>query len=251
MIDFVIDDEGDYESSMTGSDRRQEILKNIKESDRPVSGSKLAKDYDVSRQVIVQDIALLRASGYDIISTNRGYVLEGQTCAERVFKVRHTDEQLETELCTIVDLGGQVKNVMVNHKVYGHIEAELGITSRRKVKEFLVRDVYSILAKNVNPYNSSFEVLTRDLKRLKRNGYRVILLSGSRTRARRLAEDLRDYDLNSFYDEDPERLVKPGEILVSYGHVAVGYEYPMLKFTVISETDIFGKKKKKKRHLKL
>ena len=79
MIDFVIDDEGDYESSMTGSDRRQEILKNIKESDRPVSGSKLAKDYDVSRQVIVQDIALLRASGYDIISTNRGYVLEGQT----------------------------------------------------------------------------------------------------------------------------------------------------------------------------
>lgn len=137
MIDFVIDDEGDYESSMTGSDRRQEILKNIKESDRPVSGSKLAKDYDVSRQVIVQDIALLRASGYDIISTNRGYVLEGQTCAERVFKVRHTDEQLKTELCTIVDLGGQVKNVMVNHKVYGHIEAELGITSRRKVKEFL------------------------------------------------------------------------------------------------------------------
>ena len=137
MIDFVIDDEGDYESSMTGSDRRQEILKNIKESDRPVSGSKLAKDYDVSRQVIVQDIALLRASGYDIISTNRGYVLEGQTCAERVFKVRHTDEQLETELCTIIDLGGQVKNVMVNHKVYGHIEAELGITSRRKVKEFL------------------------------------------------------------------------------------------------------------------
>ena len=122
---------------MTGSNRRQEILKNIKESDRPVSGSKLAKDYDVSRQVIVQDIALLRASGYDIISTNRGYVLEGQTCAERVFKVRHTDEQLETELCTIVDLGGQVKNVMVNHKVYGHIEAELGITSRRKVKEFL------------------------------------------------------------------------------------------------------------------
>lgn len=137
MIDFVIDDEGDYDSSMTGSDRRQEILKNIKESDRPVSGSKLAKDYEVSRQVIVQDIALLRASGYDIISTNRGYVLEGQTCAERVFKVRHTDEQLETELCTIIDLGGQVKNVMVNHKVYGHIEAELGITSRRKVKEFL------------------------------------------------------------------------------------------------------------------
>ena len=136
------------------------------------------------------------------------------------------------------------------HEIAGLINQyhSIGFTALEgKVKEFLVRDVYSILAKNVNPYNSSFEVLTRDLKRLKRNGYRVILLSGSRTRARRLAEDLRDYDLNSFYDEDPERLVKPGEILVSYGHVAVGYEYPMLKFTVISETDIFGKKKKKKR----
>ncbi len=64
-------------------------------------------------------------------------MLEGQTCAERVFKVRHTDEQLETELCTIVVLGGQVKNVMVNDKVYGHIQAELGITSPKKVKEFL------------------------------------------------------------------------------------------------------------------
>lgn len=139
MIDFVIDDEGDYESSMTGSDRRQEILKNIKESDRPVSGSKLAKDYDVSRQVIVQDIALLRASGYDIISTKPGNNVAGRgRLAPREFlKYVHTDEQLETELCTIVDLGGQVKNVMVNHKVYGHIEAELGITSRRKVKEFL------------------------------------------------------------------------------------------------------------------
>ena len=163
MIDFVIDDEGDYESSMTGSDRRQEILKNIKESDRPVSGSKLAKDYDVSRQVIVQDIALLRASGYDIISTNRGYVLEGQTCAERVFKVRHTDEQLEMELCTIVDLGGQVKNVMVNHKVYGHIEAELGITSRRKVKEFLadIESGKSTPLKNITS-NYHYHTVTAD-----------------------------------------------------------------------------------------
>ena len=71
MKDVVIDDEGDYESSMTGSNRRQEILKNIKESDRPVSGSKLAKDYDVSRQVIVQDIALLRAVNKDILWKGR------------------------------------------------------------------------------------------------------------------------------------------------------------------------------------
>ena len=112
---------------------------------------------------------------------------------------------------------------------------------------FHVRETYSIQTKGVNPYNSSFELLTRDLKRLKRNGWRVILLSGSRTRAKRLAEDLRDYDLSSFYSEDMERRVNPGEIMVAYGYVAEGYEYPMLKFTVISESDIFGKKKKKKR----
>ena len=76
-----------------------------------------------------------------------------------------------------------------------------------------IRETDYIQTKGVNPYNNSFEMLTRDLKRLKRNGYRVILLSGSRTRARRLAEDLRDYDLNSFYDEDPNRLVSRGRFL--------------------------------------
>ena len=113
--------------------------------------------------------------------------------------------------------------------------------------EFQIKDSYLLTTKGVNPYNNSFETLTRDLKRLKRSGYRVILLSGSRTRAKRLAEDLRDYDLSSFYSEDQEREVGAGEIMVSYGHVTEGYEYPMLKFMVISETDIFGKKKKKRK----
>lgn len=124
----------------------------------------------------------------------------------------------------------------------------IGLTTlESKCGSFHVRDTYSLQTKGVNPYNNSFEMLTRDLKRLKRSGYRVILLSGSRTRARRLAEDLRDYDLSSFYSEDMGRIVQPGEIMVAYGHVAEGYEYPMLKFMVISETDIFGKHKKKKR----
>lgn len=112
---------------------------------------------------------------------------------------------------------------------------------------FKVRSVYSLQVKTVNPYNSSFELLTRDLKKLKRTGYRVILVSGSRTRAKRLAEDLRDYDLSSFYSEEMERQVNPGEIMVTCGYISEGYEYPMLKFTVISESDIFGKKKKKKK----
>ena len=137
MIDFVIDDEGDYESSMTGSDRRQEILKNIKESDRPVSGSKLAKDYDVSRQVIVQDIALLRASGYDIISTNRGYVLLKPGKCERIFKVRHTAEEIEKELQIIVDNGGRILDVFVYHKIYGVVKAPMNIKTRKDIYEYV------------------------------------------------------------------------------------------------------------------
>ena len=120
-------------------------------------------------------------------------------------------------------------------------------TLESKCGAFHVRRTFSIQTKGVNPYNNSFETLTRDLKRLKRNGYRVVLLSGSRTRARRLAEDLREYDLGSYYNETLEREVQPGEILVTYGHVTEGYEYPMLKFMVIAESDIFGRKKKKRK----
>lgn len=116
-----------------------------------------------------------------------------------------------------------------------------------KCRELKARETFHLQAKGVNPYNNSFELLTRDLKRLKRSGYRVVLLSGSRTRAKRLAEDLRDYNLSSFYSEDTDREVQEGEIMVTYGHVSEGYEYPMLKFMVISETDIFGKTKKKKK----
>lgn len=119
-----------------------------------------------------------------------------------------------------------------------------------RCKELVMRGTYGLQARSVNPYNSSFEMLTQDLKRYKREGYRVVLLSGSRTRAKRLAEDLRDYNLSSFYSEDMDREVKPQEIMTAYGHVAEGYEYPMLKFTVISETDIFGKIRKKKKRKK-
>ena len=87
----------------------------------------------------------------------------------------------------------------------------------------------------MNPYNNSFEMLTQDLKRLKRNGYRVVLLSGSRTRAKRLAEDLRDYNLSSYYGEELDREVKPGEIMTAYGYIDEVYDYPMLKYTWIAE----------------
>ena len=122
---------------MTGQERRNAIVDRIKQSGVPVSGKKLASDYHVSRQVIVQDIALIRAAGYDIISTNRGYILNEPYRVSRTFKVQHTDEQLEEELFSIVDLGGRIINVMVNHIVYGHLEAELNITSRRTALRFL------------------------------------------------------------------------------------------------------------------
>lgn len=122
---------------MTGTERRTTIVEQIQNSKTPVSGTALAKQCDVSRQVIVQDIALIRAAGYDIISTNRGYILNAPHALSRVFKVHHTDEQLEEELYSIVDLGGCVANVMVNHRVYGHMEAELGINSRRKAMAFI------------------------------------------------------------------------------------------------------------------
>lgn len=127
---------------MTGSERRDEIIRTMQKGRTPVSGKALAAAYDVSRQVIVQDIALIRAAGYDIISTNRGYVLNMPIKEERVFKVQHTDAQLEEELNAVVDLGGCIENVMVNHRVYGQIEAGLHISSRRMVADFL-KDIQS------------------------------------------------------------------------------------------------------------
>lgn len=130
---------------MTGTERREAIISKMQEDSAPLSGTKLASMYGVSRQVIVQDIALIRAAGYDVISTNRGYILNASAKmekVERVFKVNHTDEQMEEELCNIVDLGGCIVNTMINHKVYGHLEAPLNIRSRRNVAEFM-KDIHS------------------------------------------------------------------------------------------------------------
>ena len=136
---------------MHGSERREQIIRQIQESKAPVSGTKLASLYSVSRQVIVQDIALIRAAGYEIISTNRGYILNQPKTVCRIFKVQHTDEQLEEELNTIVYLGGCVDNVMINHRVYGKMEAELALSSRRRVGAFMedIRSGKSSPLKNI------------------------------------------------------------------------------------------------------
>ena len=106
---------------------------------------------------------------------------------------------------------------------------------------------YSVLARSLSPYNNQFPMLVKDLKKWKRSGYRAVLLSASRTRGKRLVEDLRGEDLNAVYSEDEDRILQPGEILVTYGNARRGFEYPMQKFVLITETDIFGAEQKKKR----
>jgi len=117
----------------------------------------------------------------------------------------------------------------------------------QKLPGMTVQKKYSINAKNVNSYQSSFEILIKDLQRWKREKYRVILLSGSRTRASRLAGDLREYELSAFCPDNEERQVQPGEILVTYGKLHRGFEYPQIKFVVITESDMFGAEKKKRK----
>ena len=109
---------------------------------------------------------------------------------------------------------------------------------------------FGVEARSMSSYNSSFEELVKDLKRYKKNGYRILLLSGSRTRAKRLAQDLQENELTAFYTDDPDRELQPGEIMTYYGRVLKGFEYPMLKFAVIAESDIFGVEKKKKKKKK-
>ena len=125
------------ETMMTGVERRKKILELIRESGKPMSGGALGKLTGVSRQVIVQDIALLRTEGYSIMATARGYLLEKPDESVRLFKMCHTNEQTEEELLSIVDLGGSILDVMVNHRAYGKMSATLNIRNRRDVGVFM------------------------------------------------------------------------------------------------------------------
>lgn len=122
---------------MSGQERREQIVKMVRDSKTPVSGAALARQLGVSRQVIVQDMALLRANGQEILSTHRGYILQERSAISRVFKVHHTGERVEEELNLFVDLGARVEDVFVYHKVHGVIRAALHIRSRRDVQTYL------------------------------------------------------------------------------------------------------------------
>ncbi len=122
---------------MKGNERRKKIVELLASEKRAISGGELSSKLGVSRQIIVQDIAILKESEYKILSTHRGYFFQDSPLKERTFKVKHTTGETEDELTSIVALGGTVENVYVWHKVYGKIEAQLNIFSEMNVRQFI------------------------------------------------------------------------------------------------------------------
>ncbi len=122
---------------MKADQRRKEIVNFLMSEQKAVSGSVISKKFGVSRQIIVQDITVLKGLGYDILSTHNGYIIQQTPLKERVFKLYHTTQQTEDELNLIVDNGGTVVDVFVWHKVYGKMTAGLNIFSRLHVKQFI------------------------------------------------------------------------------------------------------------------
>ena len=122
---------------MSGEQRREKMLAVLCHAMQPVSGAALAEMFDVSRQVIVQDIALLRAQKQEIISTCRGYIMKKDAPCLRIFKVRHSDEEMEEELNLYVDFGGRVVDEFVYHKVHAIIRVEMGLKSRLDVRAYM------------------------------------------------------------------------------------------------------------------
>ncbi len=120
-----------------GDKRRKNIVLQLKRASAPLSGQLLGKMCGVSRQIIVQDIAILRKEGYNILSTTRGYCFDVTKRVSRTVKVRHTNEETENELLTIVELGGKVLNVSVNHRIYGKLTAALNIQTLEDVQIFM------------------------------------------------------------------------------------------------------------------
>ena len=171
---------------MDTENRRYQILNLLENQHKPVSGTVLSRLFGVSRQVIVQDIALLRAENKEILSTNKGYVLLKQTkdngICKRVFRVTHSLANMEEELNCIVDNGGYVLDVLVDHDLYGQICGPLNLGNRADVAEFIQRVKVSrskplkVLTDEIHYHTveaKSEEILNRIEKRLDEMGMLV------------------------------------------------------------------------------
>ena len=124
---------------MSSNERREKLLQILKKSDKPVKGSELSVELQVSRQVVVKDIALLRASGLEIIATSNGYIVLDSVKNEFKIKCKNhnSDDELYDELQTIIDLGGKVKDVIVEHPTYGVLKADLNVATNRDLRNFM------------------------------------------------------------------------------------------------------------------
>lgn len=183
---------------MNGKERRNKIIQMLSKNKEPISGKELAKIFGVSRQVIVQDIALLRAQDYEITSTNQGYVLLEEQKISRVFKVVHSDTDVEEELNLIVDYGGKIDDVFVYHKIYGTVRADLNISSRNDVKEFLqdLKGGSSTLLKNIT---SDYHYHT-----VSASSEKLLDLIQERLQEKGFLAELKDYEPINFWETETE-----------------------------------------------
>lgn len=181
--------------ALSGQERREQILKMLRTSKEPVAGSDLAKQFGVSRQVVVQDIALIRANGVDITATNRGYVIHESKKVSRVFKVIHTDEQVEEELNLYVDLGAVVEDVFVYHKVYGVIKAEMNIKSRRDVRKYM-EDISSGKSTNLMNLTSNYHYHT-----IVADDEQVLDIIQNELQEKKFLAELQDYEPVDFWSK--------------------------------------------------
>jgi len=128
---------------MTGEERREQLLYLLRNQQEPMSGTALAQRFHVSRQVIVQDIALMRAENIAVLSTNKGYLIRTAAAAaqqpKRVFYVRHDTDQVLEEFMTVLELGGKILDVAVEHELYGQIRVELLIETEQDARDFVDR----------------------------------------------------------------------------------------------------------------
>ena len=180
---------------MKGTERRENIIQDLRSAEGPVSAGTLAARYGVSRQVVVQDVALLRAQGTDIQSTPNGYLLAEPVQKSRVIKSFHSDEETAEELTLCVDLGGCVKDVFVYHRAYGVVRAELNIRSRLDISRFL-EDVSSgrsgLLKKVTSDYH--YHTITADSEE-------VLDMIQDALKERGFLAPLTDYEPVSFWDD--------------------------------------------------
>ena len=161
------------------------------------------------------------------------------------------EESMKNRLEKGYVLPGQTGLIYRREQVFARFERECTVAmSTLSLPSGIFKTISTtgVVTKAVNSYNNSFSSLVSDIRRFVKNSYRVILLFASRTRAARIAEDLRDNGINAFYTENPDRTTEPGEVMVTYGRLRQGFEYPLIKFVVVSEADVFSERHRRKRH---